>query len=91
VLGPPSALTLTVDAALAADALVARFTLDDPAAVRLVVHDALDREVACLADRAFEAGPHLARLPGGALAPGLYRLRLQAGTRSRAVPFALLG
>lgn len=86
---PPPAVALEVEAAMAG--LVARFALDADAPVRIAVYDALDREVACLADRAFAAGPHTARLPGGTLAPGLYRLRLQAGTRSRAVPFALLG
>ena len=92
-LAPPPAgrLSLDVEAATAAAGLVARFALSTAAPVRLAIHDALDREVACLADRAFAAGPHLARLPGGALAPGLYRLRLQAGPLSRAVPFVLLG
>ncbi|PAP77263.1 WD40/YVTN/BNR-like repeat-containing protein [Rubrivirga marina] len=88
---PPADLALDVEAASADVGLVARFALGAAAPVRLVVCDALDQEVACLADRAFAAGPHLARLPGGALAPGLYRLRLQAGSLSRAVPFVLLG
>jgi hypothetical protein len=60
------------------------FTLGAPAEVRLVVYDALGREVAVLAEGRREAGGHTVRWAGrtGAAAPGAYLVRLTAGERT---------
>ena len=50
--------------------------------VRLVVYDALGREVARLVDAPQEAGRHAATLDAGALAPGVYFYRLEAGAHA---------
>ena len=55
------------------------FTLDRPADVRLAVYDALGREVAVVAERAYGAGAHAEVLDTSALAPGTYVVRLVAG------------
>ena len=55
------------------------FTLDRPADVRLAVYDALGREVALVAERAYGAGAHAEVLDTAALAPGTYVVRLVAG------------
>ena len=59
------------------------FTLADAGAVRLSVLDALGREVAVLADGDLPAGGHERRLRAGALAAGLYAVRLVTGTDDR--------
>lgn len=56
------------------------FTLPAPSRVRLSVLDVQGREVAVLEDGERAAGAHVARLPGGALPPGLYFVRLRAGS-----------
>lgn len=53
-----------------------RFTLAEPATVRLEVFDALGRRVATLAEGTRGAGTHVAVLEGSALPPGLYLIRL---------------
>ena len=55
------------------------FSLDAPAAVRLVVYDALGREVARLADGRLDAGHHAVAFDGSGLPSGLYLWRLDAG------------
>ena len=60
-----------------------RFRLDAPGPVRLHVFDALGRRVAA-AEGTYGAGEHAVRLDGGALAPGLYLVRLEAGAEVRA-------
>lgn len=84
-------LPLVVEASPGSTDVVVTFELAAPAAVRLVVQDALEHDVACLTEAALDLGTHHARLPVGALAPGMYRLRLLAGTQSRAIPFVLFG
>ena len=51
--------------------------------VRLAAYDVLGREVAVLVDAEREAGAHDARLAAGALAAGVYVVRLVAGGRSQ--------
>ncbi|MDX1531501.1 MAG: ScyD/ScyE family protein [Rhodothermales bacterium] len=65
-----------------AAAITLRYELARPAAVRLVVYDALGREVAVLADGAHAAGPHTARFDGAGLPSGVYLCRLTSGNRS---------
>ena len=59
------------------------FTLDAAGAVRLAVYDALGRTVQVLAEGPLPAGPHEAAVAPGALAPGVYLVRLEAGGRSQ--------
>ena len=54
------------------------FTLPSASDVRLVVYDALGREVARLVEGELGAGLHEARFDGGSLASGLYLYRLVA-------------
>ena len=63
------------------------FSLAAPGTARLALYDALGREVAVLADDAFGADVHQARLDTRALASGVYVLRLvtDAGVRARTV------
>ncbi|MEO1631205.1 MAG: T9SS type A sorting domain-containing protein, partial [Bacteroidota bacterium] len=58
-------------------------TFDVPAAgaVRLVVYDALGREVAVLADGRYGAGAHPVRFDGRALPSGIYVAQLVHGDR----------
>ena len=58
-----------------------RFALEAPAAVRLVVYDALGREVARLADSPLEAGTHAVGFDGSGLPSGVYVWQLEAGER----------
>ena len=61
-----------------------RFALPEAADVRLVVYDVMGREVARLAEGAFDAGRHEATFDGSRLASGLYLYRLTAaGTAER--------
>jgi hypothetical protein len=53
-----------------------RFTLDAAADVRLVIYDALGREVAVLVDGVAAAGPHEAALATASLPAGVYVYRL---------------
>ncbi len=57
-------------------------SLAAPSAVRLDVLDVLGRTVATLVDGPLPAGEHTARLDGGALAPGVYAVRLTADGRT---------
>lgn len=61
---------------------VVPFSLPEAADVRLVVYDALGREVAVLADGTHEAGRHTATFEGGTLAPGVYLARLVVETEA---------
>ena len=60
----------------------ARVAFDVPTAsdVSVVLYDLLGRRVATLAEGQMTAGRHEARLNAGALAPGVYVVRMQAGT-----------
>jgi hypothetical protein len=55
------------------------FTLPEPGAVRLSLHDALGRAVAVLADGVYAAGRHVVAVEAGALPSGVYTWRLVAG------------
>lgn len=56
------------------------FDVPAPSDVRVMLYDALGREVAVLADRAMEPGQHTVALRGVGLPAGLYLCRMQAGT-----------
>ena len=71
-----------------ADAQV-RYTLAAPATVRLVVTDALGREVRRLDDGPRSAGPHAVVLDGTGLADGVYLITLSASASSGAAPVRL--
>ncbi len=60
----------------------ATVTFDVPAAadVSVSVYDLLGRRVAVLAEGQVTAGRHTSRLDAGALAPGVYVVRMQSGT-----------
>ena len=60
-----------------ADGARVTIELGAAASVRLVVVDALGREISVLADRAFTVGTHDVSIP--ALAPGVYHVRLTSG------------
>lgn len=66
-----------------------RFALPETAPVRLVVYDALGREVVRLADGWYEPGYHTVQLEATALPPGLYVCRLVAGPFTRSYPLVL--
>lgn len=59
------------------------FTLPETGAARVVVFDALGRQVATLLDGTLTAGDHTTRLDASTLAPGVYMVRLEAGRESR--------
>ena len=65
--------------------LALRYEVPAPTPLRLSVYDALGREVAVLFDGTAEAGAHEAVLDGGALAPGVYVVRLSVSGGSRAL------
>ncbi len=67
----------------AASRATVRYTLGAPADVRLDVYDVLGRRVAVLAGGAQAAGVHEATLDTAPLAPGVYVLRLGAGSETR--------
>ncbi len=71
-----------------ADAQV-RYTLAAPATVRLVVTDALGREVLRLDDGLRGAGPHAVALDGTGLADGVYLVTLSASAAPGAAPVRL--
>ena len=79
-----AARTLTVANPVQGSATV-RFELAAPGRAQLALFDALGRRVAVLADGAVGTGEQTATLEAGALATGVYVLRLQteAGTASR--------
>jgi hypothetical protein len=60
------------------------YTLERPATVRLAVFDALGRRAALVAEGARPAGSHELRVDTGALAPGVYLIRLEADGESAA-------
>ena len=60
-----------------------RFTLPAAGPVRVSVYDALGRHVATLLDGTLDAGTHATRLDAETLAPGVYLIRLDAGSESR--------
>ena len=55
------------------------FALAEAGDVRVVVYDALGREVAVLADGFYQPGPYEAQLDGRALPTGTYLVRMEAG------------
>ena len=54
------------------------FAVPEASPVRLTVLDTRGRQVAVLVDRSVAAGWHRATLDGGALATGVYVVRLEA-------------
>ena len=66
------------------------FTLDAPADIRLVLFDAVGREVAIVAEGAYEAGTHTPSVDGSGLPSGVYLARLTAGGRSTTQRLTLL-
>ncbi len=72
-----SELTLAVANPVRSGATV-RFTLDVAGEARVVLYDALGRQVAVLANGVMTTGTQTARLDAGALATGVYVLRLEA-------------
>ena len=58
-----------------------RYTLSEPGVVRLVLYDLLGREVAVLVDREQSVGSHEVAFAAGALASGVYVVRLRAGAQ----------
>lgn len=77
---PPSGLTLSiVPSPLVGAQGRVRYAVPAGGTVRLAVYDALGREVAVLQDGDRGAGTYEAALDAGALAPGVYILRLTTG------------
>ena len=66
------------------------FTLRQPEAARVTVHDLLGRTVATVADRAFGAGDQRVELDASGLAPGPYRVRLAVGERVASLPLTVV-
>ncbi len=60
-----------------------RFTLPAAGPVRVSVYDAIGRHVATLLEGTLDAGTHETRLDAETLAPGVYLIRLDAGSESR--------
>ncbi|MBI5170564.1 MAG: T9SS type A sorting domain-containing protein [Candidatus Eisenbacteria bacterium] len=67
-----------------------RFALPHRADVRVSVLDVQGREIAVLADGAFEAGRHAVTLDGARLSPGLFFVRVQSGGVSLARRVAIV-
>ncbi len=67
-----------------------RFALPEAAHVRLVVYDALGREVARLADGWYEPGYYTAQLEASTLPAGLYVCRIVAGPFTQSYPLVLI-
>lgn len=67
-----------------------RFALPYRADVRVSVLDVQGREIAVLADGAFEAGRHAVTLDGARLSPGLFFVRVQSGGVSLARRVAIV-
>ena len=63
-----------------ADGTTVRFALAEAGTVHLAVYNALGQRVALLAEGAFEAGTHAARLDASALPAGVYFTRLTTAT-----------
>jgi hypothetical protein len=57
------------------------FEVDRPDHVTIRIHDALGRQVAVLADGIFPAGRHEVKWDASAHPPGMYLIRLEAGTQ----------
>ena len=76
---PRAEITLAVAPNPTAGRARLAYTLPAAASVRLVLVDALGREVAVVADGERAAGRHDALVDAGGLAPGVYALRLSAG------------
>ena len=83
-IGAPAVLALDLPRPNPArGAVVVPFSVPVAGPVRLVVYDALGREVAVLADGAREPGAYDARVEAGSLASGVYVVRLVAGAEAR--------
>jgi hypothetical protein len=97
---PPSSASATLPTAYALEsvrpnpfrgAATVRFGLPEAAAVRLVLYDALGRQVAVLVPgEAHAPGWHEVSLDGHALPSGAYVLRLEAGSHVEARRVTLL-
>ncbi len=59
-----------------------RFAVPTATEVQIGLYDLLGRQVATLAEGRREAGHHEVSLPVGALSPGLYLVRMQAGQKA---------
>jgi hypothetical protein len=66
------------------------FSIPETADVRLVVYDALGREVKELLNKQVSAGRYSEEFNGGGLASGIYYCRIIAGGFIRTIPMALL-
>ena len=66
------------------------YTLPQPGPVRLTVFDALGREVARLVDSHQPDGRHIHQLDGLELAPGAYRVRLEAAGQAQVQSITVL-
>ena len=69
---------------------VIRFDLPEGAYMRLVIYDAIGREVARLVDQPMGAGRHAVRWEATGLPSGAYLYRLTAGSFSEARMMVLL-
>lgn len=67
-----------------------RFSLAEAGDVRIVLYDALGREVARLVDAPREAGEHTVPVDAAGLSPGIYVVRMDAGTFSAARRLTLI-
>jgi hypothetical protein len=82
--GPPAAYVLDAPHPNPASGIVAiRFTAPSAGPVTVDVFDVLGRQVATLFDRAASAGSHTATWDASGAAPGVYVVRLVAGTTVR--------
>ena len=86
----PGGLELTASPNPARGAVRVRYGVAEAGPVRAAVYDALGREVAVLVDGDRAAGPHEAALDAGALAPGVYVVRLDAGGHVLARPLTVV-
>ncbi len=66
------------------------YTIPARAHVRLSLADPLGREVAVIANGDVDAGSHIARVDGRALAPGVYYFRAEAAGRITGLPLMLV-
>lgn len=80
--GSTVALSLTGFPNPASSTATVSFSLPEAADVRLVVYDLLGRQVAVLNEGTRSAGSHDVTLDAGALAPGVYLVRLTTGSAS---------
>jgi hypothetical protein len=76
----PPALALSAWPSPFGTSAEARLTIPEPARARLALYDVLGREVARYIEDQLAPGEHRVRIEGSTLRPGVYLLRLTAGT-----------